>query len=59
MLTFIMNHFSDFIIAISSIVTGASALTALTPSDKDDKVISKIKGVLDICALNVGNAKPA
>ena len=59
MLTFIINHFTDIIMAITSIVTGASALTALTPSDKDDKVISKIKNVLDVCALNVGNAKPA
>ena len=59
MLTFIINHFTDFIMAITSIVTGASALTALTPSDKDDKVMSKIKGVLDVCALNVGNAKTA
>ena len=59
MFTFIINHFTDLIIALTSIVTGASALTALTPSDKDDKVMSKIKGVLDICALNVGNAKPA
>ncbi len=59
MLTFIINHFSDFIIALTSIVTGASALTALTPGDKDDKVMSKIKNVLDICALNIGNAKTA
>ena len=59
MLTFIINHFTDFIIALTSIVTSASALTALTPSDKDDKVVSKIKSILDICALNVGNAKTA
>ena len=59
MFNFIINHFTDLIIALTSIVTGASALTALTPSDKDDKVLSKIKGALDICALNVGNAKPA
>ena len=59
MLSFIINHFTDFIVALTSIVTGASALTALTPSDKDDKVLSKIKSVLDVCALNVGNAKPA
>ena len=59
MLTFIINHFSDLIIALTSIVTGASVLTAITPSDKDDKVMSKIKSILDICALNVGNAKTA
>ena len=59
MFTFIVNHFTDFIIALTSIVTGASALTAITPGDKDDKVVSKIKNVLDICALNVGNAKTA
>lgn len=59
MLNFIINHLTDFIMALTSIVTGASVLTAMTPGDKDDKVISKIKSVLDVCALNVGNAKPA
>ncbi len=59
MFTFIINHFTDFIMAFTSIVTGASALAALTPTDKDDKVMTKVKNVLDICALNVGNAKPA
>ena len=59
MLNFIINHLTDFIMAVTSIVTSASVLTAMTPSDKDDKVMSKIKSVLDVCALNVGNAKPA
>ncbi len=58
MLNFIINHFYDFITALTSIVTGASVLTAITPNVKDDKVVSKIKNVLDVCALNIGNAKP-
>ena len=59
MLNFIMTNFNDILAAIASIIAGASALSALTPSSKDDKVLSKIKGCLDLFALNVGNAKRA
>ena len=48
MLNFIINHFYDFITALTSIVTGASVLTAITPNSKDDKIVSKIKNVLII-----------
>ena len=54
---FIITNLTDILAAITSIIAGASALSAITPSKKDDVVINKIKSVLDICALNVGNAK--
>lgn len=59
MLQFIITHFDDMLIAISGIVAGASALAALTPTPVDDNILSKIKKVLDILALNVGQAKTA
>ncbi len=59
MISFIMNHFQDFITALTSFVTGASIITAMTPSTKDDHVVGKVKKVLNICALNVANAKTA
>ena len=40
---------------VTSVVTGASALAALTPTKKDDNVFSKI---LNLLAFNVGGAKP-
>ena len=59
MLDFIISSWNDILIAISSIISGASALSALTPTKKDDTVLFTIKKGIDILALNVGNAKPA
>ena len=59
MLSFIITHFEDFITALTSMGTGASILTALTPTQKDDNIVNKIKKVLNLCALNVANAKAA
>ena len=57
MIQFIMTNFNDILAAITSIIAGASALSALTPTKKDDSVLNKIKSCLDVFALNIGNAK--
>ena len=57
MIRFIINNFNDILAAITSIIAGASALSAITPSKKDDSVLNKIKSCLDLFALNIGNAK--
>ena len=57
-MTFIITYFNDILIALTSIVTGASAISALTPTSKDDVFWNKIKKVLNFFALNIGNAKP-
>ena len=57
MMQFIITNLNDIIGAITSIIAGASVLSALTPTKKDDSVLNKIKSLLDIFALNVGNAK--
>ena len=59
MIQFIINNFNDILGALTSIIAGASALSAITPNDKDDKVLRKIKSFLNIFALNIGNAKTA
>ena len=59
MIQFIITNFNDILAAIASIIAGASALSALTPTTKDDTVLRKVKGCLDLLALNVGNAKTA
>jgi hypothetical protein len=58
-MNFIINHIDEILVAISAVVTLASAICALTPSTKDDTVISKIRQVMDVLALNVGKAKKA
>ena len=57
MIEFIITNFNDIFGAITSIIAGASALSALTPSKKDDSILNKVKSFLDLFALNIGNAK--
>lgn len=57
MIHFIITNWNDILISISSIVAGASALVALTPNKKEDSILMKTKKLLDILALNIGNAK--
>ena len=59
MLAFIMTYWDELLIAISGIISGASALAAITPTQKDDAVLATVKKGLDVLALNVGYAKPA
>ena len=42
MLRFIMTNFDDILAAITSVIAGASALSALTPTKKDDSILNKI-----------------
>jgi len=57
-LTWIQENIQGILLTITSIVTAASAVTALTPTPKDDNLIKKIKEFLQVIALNVGGAKP-
>ncbi len=56
-ITWISAHADQIIGALTSIVTGASALAALTPTPKDDSLFGKLYKVVDFLALNVGKAK--
>jgi hypothetical protein len=56
-ITWVTSHSDQIIGALTSIVTGASALAALTPTPKDDSFVGKLYKVIDFLALNVGKAK--
>lgn len=43
--------------AAAALVAGASAVTALTPTPRDDTAIGKIYQLLELIALNIGRAK--
>tara|TARA_R110002096_G_scaffold74096_3_gene175465 strand:- start:146 stop:301 length:156 start_codon:yes stop_codon:yes gene_type:complete len=47
----------DYINAITALVTACSAITALTPTPKDDKIIGKLYKLLEFSALVIGKAK--
>lgn len=59
MLDFIITNMETIFIIITSIISIASAVAALTPTSVDDNIIAKIRKVVEILALNIGNAKPA
>ena len=54
----ILASVPDWLSALLSLVGAASAVTALTPTPKDDKWIGKTYRILEILALNIGYAGP-
>lgn len=48
-----------WLFAITGIVTAATALTALTPTKSDDKLLATVSKVLNLLALNIRHNKNA
>jgi hypothetical protein len=42
---------------LTAFVTVASVVSAMTPTKKDDAIVSKITKIIDMLALNVANSK--
>ena len=51
--------FPAWLNALLALVTAASALTALTPTAADDRLLGRVRRVLEWLALNIGHARPA
>lgn len=56
-LTSFFDHVPVWIAAATSLVTAASAVSAVTPTPKDDNFLSSVLGVLNVLALNIGHAQ--
>tara|TARA_R100000353_G_scaffold170379_1_gene134023 strand:- start:395 stop:577 length:183 start_codon:yes stop_codon:yes gene_type:complete len=56
-MTWLTENWTDIVNAVTALVAAAAAVTALTPSPKDDSVLKKIRDVLNVIGFNVGNAK--
>lgn len=48
-----------WVVAITAVVTAATAITALTPTQADDKILGSVLKVLNIIAGNIGKNKNA
>lgn len=53
----LLENLQQWLLAITSVVTAASAITALTPTKKDDRLRGYILAALNFLALNIGNAR--
>ncbi len=56
-MAFIIEHADELLAIVTAAVTLASLIAALTPSPKDDGIVAKLRKLVDLIALNVGNAK--
>jgi hypothetical protein len=52
-----MGIIGEWIGIITGVVCAASIICALTPTPKDDAMISKLYKIVELLALNIGKAK--
>jgi hypothetical protein len=57
LIAFVMSNKEGLLLVATSTVTLASALAAVTPTPKDDKISKWLYKIVDLIALNVGKAK--
>lgn len=55
--SYFLDNASVIIQALTAIVTAASLISALTPTPRDDGFVKFFAKVVDLLAINVGNAK--
>ena len=48
----VISHWLDIVAVITGIVTVASIIAKLTPTETDDKIVAKILQVIDLLAIN-------
>jgi hypothetical protein len=56
-ISYLVSNADNLLAVATAIVAAASAISALTPTPKDDSLVAKAYKVLDWLALNVGKAK--
>ncbi len=54
---YIQQNWDQIALIITSVVAAASAIAALTPTPKDDTWVARAYKLIDILAINVGQAK--
>jgi formaldehyde-activating enzyme involved in methanogenesis len=52
MLEYLQLHWADIIAAVTAVVTAASLIANLTPTDADNKVLAVISKFIHMLALN-------
>lgn len=52
-----MSKLNEYLEVALAIHAACSAITALTPTPKDDRIVRKAYRLIEICALVIGRAK--
>lgn len=52
MLEFLTAHVSDIVVILTAIVTAASAIANLTPTETDNKIVAAVSKLVNFLALN-------
>jgi hypothetical protein len=52
MIQYLQDHYQDFLVILTGIVTVASVIVKLTPTLKDDTILAKVMAVVEKLALN-------
>jgi len=55
--TFIRENWEAIVNIATSVVAAAALIAALTPGEADNRIVSTVRKIVDLLALNVGNAK--
>lgn len=55
----LIEHRMDVIHALTAIVTAASTITAITPTQTDNDVLNKVLRVLNVLSINIGKNQNA
>lgn len=56
-ISYFLDNAAVIMQALTAVVTAASLISALTPTPKDDGFVKFLTKVIDLLAINVGNAK--
>ncbi len=54
---YLPSDFGEWVQALLALCGGAAAITALTPTPKDDAALAKVRSLLDFLAFNWNHAK--
>ena len=55
--TFVRENWEAIVNIATSVVAAAALIAALTPGEADNRIVSTVRKIVDLLALNVGNAK--